>query len=77
MLRVRFPAGAPPESRAAGGQSSSFRQPDSAGLIAPQPGDRVRHGRNDLTSLDLFAEGLAVGIFTDEAWVENVSRVTR
>jgi hypothetical protein len=35
------------------------------------------HGRNDLTSLDHFAEGLAVGIFTNEAWVENVPRVTR
>lgn len=30
-----------------------------------------------LTSLDHFAEGFAVGIFTDEAWVENVSRVAR
>ena len=35
------------------------------------------HGRTDLTGLDHFAEGLAVGIFTDEAWVENVPRVTR
>jgi hypothetical protein len=35
------------------------------------------HGRNDLTSLDHFAESLAVGIFTDESWVENVPRVTR
>ena len=35
------------------------------------------HGPNDLTSLDHFAEGFAVGIFTDEAWVENVPRVTR
>jgi hypothetical protein len=34
-------------------------------------------GRNGLTSLDHFAERLAVGIFTDEAWVENVPRVTR
>jgi hypothetical protein len=34
------------------------------------------HGRNNLTSLDYFAEGLTVGIFADEAWVENVSRVT-
>lgn len=35
------------------------------------------HGRKDLTGLDHFAEGLTVGIFTDEAWVENVPRVTR
>jgi hypothetical protein len=28
-------------------------------------------------SFDEVAEGLAVGIFTDEAWVENVPRVTR
>jgi hypothetical protein len=34
-------------------------------------------GRNDLTSLDHFAEGLAVGILTDEAGVENVPRVAR
>jgi|BarGraNGADG00212_1021973.scaffolds.fasta_scaffold09141_3 hypothetical protein len=33
--------------------------------------------RNDLTGLNHFAEGLAVGILTDEAWVENVPRVTR
>ena len=30
------------------------------------------HERNDLTGLNHFAEGLAGGIFTDEAWVENV-----
>ena len=35
------------------------------------------HRRNDLIVLDDFAEGLAVGIFTDETWVENVPRVTR
>lgn len=34
-------------------------------------------GWNVLISLDHFAEGLAVGIFTDEAWVENVPRVAR
>jgi hypothetical protein len=34
-------------------------------------------GPNDLTSLDHFAESLAVGILTDEAWVENVPGVTR
>ncbi len=35
------------------------------------------HGRIDLTVFDHFAECLAVGIFTDEAWFENVSRITR
>jgi hypothetical protein len=30
-----------------------------------------------LTGLDDFTEGFAVGIFTDEAWVENVPCVTR
>jgi hypothetical protein len=42
-----------------------------------ETGGVVGHGRNDLTSLDHFAEGLAVGVFTDEAWVENVPCVTR
>jgi len=44
--------------------------------MRPQAGG-MGHGRNDLTGLDHFAEGLAVGIFTDEAWVEYVPRVTR
>ena len=44
--------------------------------MRPQAGV-MGHGRNDLTGLDHFAEGLAVGIFTDEAWVEYVPRVTR
>jgi hypothetical protein len=30
-----------------------------------------------LTVLDHFAECLAVGVFTDEAWLKNVSRITR
>jgi hypothetical protein len=34
-------------------------------------------GPDYLTSLDHFAEGFAIGILTDEAWVENVSGVTR
>ena len=42
-----------------------------------QAGIVLGHGRDDLTDLDHFAEGLAVGIFTNEAWVENVPRVTR
>jgi hypothetical protein len=37
----------------------------------------MEHRRNDLTGLDHFAEGLAVGIFTDETWVEYVPRITR
>jgi hypothetical protein len=44
--------------------------------VAPQTGV-LGQGKNDLTDLDNFAEGLAVGIFTDEAWVENVSCITR
>ena len=35
--------------------------------VAPNPGG-MGQGRNDLI-LDHFAEGLAIGIFTDEAWV--------
>ena len=34
------------------------------------------HRRNYLT-LDHFGEGLAIGIFADEPWVENEPRVTR
>jgi len=33
--------------------------------------------RNNLTGLDHFAEGLAIGIFTDEAWVEYMPVITR
>jgi hypothetical protein len=32
---------------------------------------------NDLTGLDHFAEGLAVGILTDEPGVDYVPRITR
>jgi hypothetical protein len=46
-------------------------------VVCPTPAARVEHERNDLTSLDYFAEGLTVGIFADELRVENVSRVTR
>ena len=42
----------------------------------PRAGD-LGHGRSDLTVFDHFAECLAVGIFTDEAWLENVSCITR
>jgi len=34
-------------------------------------------GRRDLTGLDYFTESLAVGVLTDEAWVEYMSRITR
>jgi hypothetical protein len=44
----------------------------------PIPNRGLGHRRNALsTGLDHFAEGLAVGIFTDEAWVEDVPSVTR
>jgi hypothetical protein len=32
--------------------------------------------RDGLAGLNYFAESLAVGILTDEAWVENVPSVT-
>ena len=39
------------------------------------PAAGMGHGPSDLTSLDDFAERFAVGIFTDEAWVQNMRRV--
>jgi hypothetical protein len=48
-----------------------------ADLCSDRPHSGMGHRRNVLVSLDHFSEGLAVGIFTDEAWIENVSRVAR
>ena len=51
--------------------------------LHPAAGVRNAQGRRsgaravDLTVLDHFAECLAVGVFTDEAWLKNVSRITR
>jgi hypothetical protein len=44
--------------------------------IAAHP-RRYGQSRNGLAGLDDFAEGLAVGIFTDEAWVDDVPCITR
>jgi len=53
--------------------------------IGLHPAARVRIAQDrqswgtavDLTVFDHFAECLAVGVFTDEAWLQNVSRITR
>jgi hypothetical protein len=42
----------------------------------PDAGDMGQR-RNGLAGLDHFAEALALGIFTDEARVEDVPRITR
>jgi hypothetical protein len=59
------------------GLHGSHEYPQVAGWPRCEPAIGDSHDRNDLTSLDHFPEGLAVGIFTDEAWVKNVPRVTR
>jgi len=46
------------------------------GLVVDISG-RMGQGGKCLAGPDHFAERLAIGIFTDEAWVEYVSLITR